>query len=34
MECHGALLQQFDLMDEVQQKVMSLSSGLGMRARV
>ena len=34
MEHHGALRQQFGLMDEVQQKVVSLSSGLGTRARM
>ena len=34
MACHGTLLQQFDPMDELQQKVASLFSGLGMRARV
>jgi hypothetical protein len=34
MERHGALLRQFDLVDKVQQKVVSLSSGLGTRARM
>jgi hypothetical protein len=34
MECPGALPQPFGLMDEVQHKAASLSSGLGMRARV
>jgi hypothetical protein len=29
MERPGTLLQQFDLMDEGQQKIVSLSSGLG-----
>jgi hypothetical protein len=34
MACPGALPQQFDLLDKVQQKVVSLSSGLGTRARM
>ena len=34
MECPSTLLQHGDLMDEVQQQIASLSSDLGMPARV